>query len=203
MLVEDNTAQDEELFSYIVASGDMRFIENNQRALFLRREPELGTVIRGEVAECGPTCHANLSQVLLEYVMSCEDGRLAHRTAMLADRFGQRLGRAFVALRYPEPSGAPASERLSDAGMIVIHSMDVPVTFDQTDDVLRFTLAYCPLHTAAGKAGLSMWVPLAHRALVAMLETLLQGIALEWALQSPVERESDAPLQEICFARMM
>ena len=92
MLVENHTTKGDELFSYVVASGDMRFIEIAERVLFLRHDPERGLVIRGEVPECGPACYANLSHILLEHVMGHEDRHQAKQTAKAADQFGQRLG---------------------------------------------------------------------------------------------------------------
>ena len=90
---------------------------------------------------------------------------------------------------------------LTDAMFIVVNSMDVPFDSDQSGSHLRFKLAYCPLHASAEKAGLNLWVPLAHRSLTALIETLLKGLAPGWTLQSPAERESEVPLREIFVVR--
>ncbi|NKQ35406.1 MAG: hypothetical protein HF973_07290 [Chloroflexi bacterium] len=202
MLVENNTAQDEALLSYMVGSGDMRFIENGERALFLRYDPAVGQIIRGELRECGPLCDVNLSGVLLEYVMGCEDCRGAKRTAEAADRFGRQLARRFIDLRYQEPAETFGIATLTDAVTIVLHSMDASFEVDQSGSVLRFTLDDCPLHATARQSGLNLWVALAHRAFIALIDTLLQELAPGWVRQWPVERESDAPLRELRFAKI-
>ena len=59
-------------FQYLIASGDMRFIERTERSIVIIGEGDIDWVIRGEVEGCGEACHANLSQIFLEYLMSCE-----------------------------------------------------------------------------------------------------------------------------------
>ncbi len=202
MLVENNMAQDEALLSYVVGSGDMRFIENGERALFFRHDPALGQVIRGELRECGPLCDVNLSEVLLEYVMGCEDCRGAKRTAEAADRFGRQLARRFIDLRCQKPADASGIEALADAVTTTLHSLGASFEVDQSGNILRFTLADCPLHTTARQSGLNLWVALAHRAFIALIEALLQELAPGWTRQWPVEHESDAPLRELRFVKI-
>jgi hypothetical protein len=201
MLVDNHTAKDEELFSYVVASGDMRFIEIAERVLFLRDDPERGLIIRGEVPECGPDCYANLSHILLEHVMGYEDRHQAEQTAKAADQFGQRLAQEMIDIGILDLKCKAEAKALSDALAIVVNSMDVPFEVDQSGSYLRFRLAYCPLHASADKSGLNLWVPLAHRSLTALIETLLKGLAPGWKLQSPAERETDEPLREILVSR--
>ena len=201
MLVDNHTTKSDELFSYVVASGDMRFIEIAERVLFLREDPELGLVIRGEVPECGPDCYANLSYILLEHVMGYEDRHRAEQTAKAADQFGQRLGQEMIAIGILDTSSEHEVRALAEVLTIVVNSMDVPFDIDQSDNYLRFKLVHCPLHASAEKAGLNLWVPLAHRSLTAVIETLLKGFAPGWTLQSPVERETDEPLREILVSR--
>jgi hypothetical protein len=200
MTVQNPVIQHEELFSYVVASGDMRFIEIGERDLYLRRDPKLGPVIRGEVPECGPECYANLSQVFLEYVMGCEDCREAGRTAIAADNFGRRLGRELIALRYQGSGAKSGVDALADANAIVLNSLGAPVESERSHDTLYYRLAFCPFHATAKKAALNLWTALAHRTFVALLETLLE-LAPGWTLRMPVERESDAPLSEVIFTR--
>lgn len=200
MTVRNPVIQDEKLFSYVIASGDMRFIEIGERDLFLHHVPESGPIILGEMPECGPDCHANLSQVFLEYVMGCEDCREAGRTAVAADNFGRRLGRKLIALRYQDPGDLAEVDALVDATAIVLNSLGAPLESSRSHNTLYFRLAFCPFHATAKKAALNLWIALAHRSFVALLESLLE-LAPGWTLRAPVERESDAPLSEVIFTR--
>ncbi len=202
MFVANPIMQEEELFSFVVASGDMRFIEICKRVLYLRSDPKLGQVIRGEMPDCGSESDTNLSQILLEYVMSCGDCRQAELAAKAADRFGWQLGQKFIDVYFGETAVESEIENLSKAMTVILNSLDVPFQIGHSDNQLQFTLAYCPLHTTASKTGLNLWVALAHRALIALVETLLQSLAPAWTLQSPTEPESDSPIREISFVRI-
>lgn len=201
MQQESRSAPDAEILTYVVASGDMRFIEINERTIFLRADPELGTVIRGEVPGCGQECFANLSQILLESVMSSGDSREANRTSQAAARFGRRLGRKlsehFIRDYADQVGGASPDAAIT----ILLNSMGVPFESELSGDVLRFTTAHCPLRTAASGAAMTLWVTPAHRAFVALVGTLLQGIAPGWILRKPDEVAPDPSLREIELVR--
>ena len=201
MVMENPTIKEEELLSYVIASGDMRFIGIGERVLYLRSDPELGQVIRGEMPGCGSDCYVNFSQTLLEYVMSCGDCRQAELAAKAADHFGEQLGQKLRTVCFEDTAVSPKLENLTNVLTLILNSMDVPFQLDQSENQLQFTLAYCPLHTTAHKTGLNLWVALAHRALISLVETLLQDLAPKWTLQTPAERESEKPIQEILFVR--
>ena len=81
MFANTQVTQGKPLLSYVIASSNMRYIEINERDIYLRDDPQLGPVLRGEIPECGADCHANLSQMLLEQAMSCDDCRDQAATA--------------------------------------------------------------------------------------------------------------------------
>ena len=59
-----------QLFTYAIASSELRYSAVHERTIFLRSDPD--PIVRGEICDSGSDCYANLSQVLLEYAMSCE-----------------------------------------------------------------------------------------------------------------------------------
>ena len=199
MLSANPTTQAEELLSYVIASGDMRFIGIGERVLYLYQDPECGSVIRGEIPGCSAECHANLSQILLEYVMSCGDCRDAEFATQAADRFGTQLGQKFVDVHFKNTAVLPTTSHFIEAMTIIIKSLDVPFQLVKSENQLQFTLSYCPLHTNAEKTGLNLWVTFAHRAFITLIETIMQKLACEWTLDSPAERESSLPMHEIVF----
>lgn len=191
MLTETPTRQDEELLSYRIASGDMRFIEIGERVLYLCPDQKLGQVIHGEMPECSSENYANLSQILLEYVMSCGDCRQADLADGAAIRFGQQLGQKIIDVCYGETAVSPHIKKLIHTTTIILNSMDVPYQLEQTDTQIQFTLIYCPLHETASKTGLTLWIPLAHRAFVSLIHTFLQQLAPEWTLQLPTDESTE------------
>ena len=66
MTSQADQTQDAHLLSYVIASADMRYVEVNRREVYLRQDPELGLIVRGEMEGCGPACYVDLNQVLLE-----------------------------------------------------------------------------------------------------------------------------------------
>lgn len=201
MLTASQEARGERLLRYVIASSDMRYIEINQRDVYLRDDPQLGLVVRGEVPECGPECDADLSQMLLEYTMSCVNCRDHAATASYMDHFGHNLGEQLIARLYDGAPDATGLDRASEVMDIVLNSMGVAFQKELAPDHLRYGLAYCPIHQAARNSGLSRWIAEAHRAFVTLCNHILQTLAPEWTLLQPAEVETEEPLDVILIAR--
>lgn len=201
MLTASQEARGERLLRYVIASSDMRYIEINQRDVYLRDDPPLGLVVRGEVPECGPDCNANLSQMFLEYTMSCVDCRDHAATASYMDHFGDNLGEQLIDRLYKGLPDAAGLERAAEVIDIILNSMDVSFQKELTADYLRYDLDHCPIHEAARNTGLSRWIAEAHRAFVALCNHVLRTLAPGWALLEPVEAETEDPLDVILIAK--
>lgn len=197
MLTDTRVTQEEPLLSYVIASSNMRYIEINEREIFLRRDPQLGLIIQGQVPHCGPDCNVNLSQILLEYAMSCEDCRDHTTTATHVDQFGDRLGQELVARLYDVKPATTDVQRLAEVMEIILNSLGVAFQKDLAADHLRYDFVNCPIHKAAKSSGLNLWVATAHRALVALCNHLVCELAPEWVLIQPSEPETDTPLDSI------
>ena len=97
MTASASQPQESLLYSYRIASGDMKYIEINTREIYLRRDPTAGPVLRGEIPECGASCHATLSRVFLEYAMSCRGLEDSSEVLENVIQFGELLGERLVA----------------------------------------------------------------------------------------------------------
>ena len=185
------------LFTYEIASADMRYEAINERMIYLRNDPGLGPVVRGEICEYGPDCHVDFSLVLLEYAMSCEgcQGQIGARE--LVECTGERLGRILAARLYQDMPGMPLKDQISGAFAFVLRSMRAEFQIEQVDNRLRYALAVCPLHVAAQAAGLTRWIAVAQGGFVALCTSLLQALAPEWVLVEPSKRGTGDPLTEI------
>jgi hypothetical protein len=193
--------EDRRLLSYIVASGDMRHIPINERELYLRTIPERGLLIQGEIPGCGADCNINLSQVLFEYAVSCEDCKDHLASADMELRFGQHLGQVLTAeigSELGELSGESQFEKLM---AVVLRSMDVPYSAEDDGHYLRYDLHDCPIQKAADEPGYSLQLPVVHLGFAALCESIVNGLAPSWQLIKPLVEESESPLREILFAR--
>lgn len=185
--------RDARLLAYTVASADMRYIEVNEREVYLRHDPT--PVVRGEMPGCDSSCDADLSLVLLEYVISCEGCKGEPIEAEAADRFGAQLGAKLVHHLYPAPQDTPVVTRLSGAFNCILNSMYVSFSTEHTPEKrVWYTLAHNPLEATAQETGFSRGVNMAHRAFVACCASIVQTIAPDWALVQP---SVDTPLLAI------
>ena len=201
MLTLGQEARGERLLSYVVASSDMRYIEINKRDVYLQDDPNLGLVVRGEVPECGPECNVNLSQMFLEYSMSCVDCRDHKATTRHIDQFGQHLGEKLIAGLQELAPVAAGPGGVSEVFDIVLNSMGADFHKDLAVDSLQYDLARCPIHMAAEGSGLTRWIAAAHGAFVALCNEILDELAPDWKLVLPVKAETEEPLETILIAR--
>ena len=195
-----NDISDSLLFSYVIASADMRYIEVGEREIYLRTDPQLGLVVRGEMSGFGSSNYANLSRILLEFALTCEgcdDQQEAGESAVL---FGVRLGRILVDKLCQDPSGLNKTDNLSYAFECVVNSLGTPSHKNYSATQLRFTFDEGPLNKAAQVTGIKRGVSTAHRSFVALCKTMLRILAPDWILREPSQQDSEVPIREVVLA---
>lgn len=201
MLTASSEAQEERLLSYVIASSNMRYIEVNERDVYLRQDPQLGLILRGEVPHCGPGCNANLSQMLLEYTMSCEDCRDQATKVRYTEQFGHNLGQKLLARLNGAAAAETGLDRLSLVLDVILNSLGAAFQKELAADRLRYELAHCPIHEAARDSGQNLWVAPAHRAFVVLCRHIIEALAPGYMLAQPAEVETEAPLETILIVR--
>ena len=162
--------EDTKLFTYQIASGEMRYIEVNQREVYLRNDPQKGLIVRGEIPGCGEGCHADLCQILLEYALSCEGCGEPMVAAEAMYRFGVRLGKLLSANLCRLDDGLSTGDQLSLVFGCILNSMSVPYDVERTLNNIHYKLSSCPLDEAAKGAGFSRVLPMARRSFSALCE---------------------------------
>lgn len=202
MFDKNTNLREAPLISYPLASGDMRFIQVNERVIFLRNDPELGPVLRGEISGCGSSCFADLGQIFLEFGMNCEGCRDQQSAEVEIAAFGERLGISLVDELSHYLSSQPPQDRLAGVLVCVLNSMDVPFTYLQNPNQLHFTLAHCPLCAAGSKSGLNREMALARFGFAAFCETLVKSLSPEWKLIKPSPHDPGEDLYELEVARL-
>ena len=189
--------QETALYSYRIASADMKYIEINTRKIYLRADPVKGLVLRGELPGCGPSCHASLSEVFLEYSMSCKGCEEPSVMLESVDQFGKRLGTKVASIflaEYPERKAQDIVPIIFDC---VVESMGVPFQKESGRSHQTYQLQESPLGISAGMSGLKLWVSPAYQGLVAFFESILQTVGGGWALHSPKVSDKDYRLLAI------
>ena len=177
----------------------MRFIPVNERELYLRELPDRGLVIQGEIPGCGRDCYINLSQILFEYAVSCEDCKDHIISAEMELEFAQHLSHVLAARVESLFHGVPTAGRIEEIGAIVLRSMDVSYSVSGEEGVLMFLLDECPLRKAAVDPGYSLQISVVHLGFTGLLASIVEELAPGWRLVRPEVEESDTPIQVIRF----
>ena len=200
MTSQPDQTQDTHLLSFVIASADMRYVEVNKREVYLRQDPELGLIVRGEMTDCGPACYVDLNQVLLEHALSCE-GCKDHVIAIeTAEHFGRRFAQALVTALAVDVTDESPAERLAVVYECLLRSMAVPFEVQRQAESLHYALSYSPLHQAAEGRALNLGLPMARWSFVTLCETIVKTLAPEWELLHPVYRAAERPIQSIELA---
>jgi hypothetical protein len=194
-------ASDAPLLRYTMASGDMRYIEVAEREIYLREKPQVGLVLRGEIPGCGEGCFADLSQVFLEYAMSCEGCKQEAEAEDLVVQFGMQLGSSLSANMRRDFPEMNAEEKIAWAFECLMRSMAVPFEARRRKDYQHFLLAFCPLCDTGRKTGLSREMAWGRKGIVALCEQLVADLAPNWKLLKPTRQEVEETLLEFVLIR--
>lgn len=202
MLNKGQSIRQGELLSYTIASGDMRYIEINERDVFLCGDPELGLIIRGEVPECGVDCDVNLSHILLEHAMTCSGCKEPLMAEETAERFGRQLGEKLAVLLCQDAPEAPNCDQLCDSFEVILKSMDASYQRECNDKVLVYDLEDCPLLDTARLNGFSQWAPMARRSFVSLCEGIVSTLQPTWVIEQPNGNTAISPISEILITKI-
>lgn len=197
MLLRNLQVRESRLFSYTIASADLWYSAINERTLYLRNDPEIGPVLRGEICDLDPDCHADLSQVLLEYGLSCQGCQDRDRAGELVECTGERLGRILATRLFQDAPGLPVVEQVCGAFEFILQSMGFPAQMEQAPGSVRYDLACCPLLETAQETGLSLGLVTARRGFVALCTSMLKALAPGWTMVKPAAGQVDGPFAEI------
>ena len=201
MIETNGTLTEKPLYSYTLSSMDMRYIEIGRRDIYLRNEPDLGLIFRGEFSGCGSSCFADLNEILLEYSLSCEGCWEDEEARKKVERFGRDLGKILVNNTFQDISKLSDTDKIIRAFKCIFNSMNVKYSLVQNGNYLQYTLVYCPLRESAQKTGLIRGVELAHLAFVSLCKNILKILTTNWVLLKPSEQESGLPINKIVVAK--
>ncbi len=193
--------QEVPVYSYALASADMRYIEIEKRDIYLRDDPEYGLVFRGEIFGCGTGCFVDLSEILLEYAMSCEGCREEGVASKEVIRFGERLGEILVAKTHHAIANSTIPEKLSSSFKRILNSMSTTFIEEIKEDHLQYSLDCCPLSECAKTTGLSRNAEIASVSFIALCKSVIKALAPDWVLTQPQEGVSTLPLHTIVVAK--
>ena len=175
---------------YPIASSDMYYSEVGQRDVYVRDDLVHGFQMWGELTGAGEETAISLSEIFLEYAMTCQTSYEENQAYACMESFGSGMGQAVAMYMldniflngFPNP-GICALE-------CILETMKVDFTIHQIGPELRFIICDCPFEKTAGQTGLPQ-SELAHIGLNAMCQGLLKVIQPELPVASPVDEHYD------------
>jgi hypothetical protein len=189
--------QESSLYSFKIASADLKYIEINTREIYLRKSPSKGPYIRGELPGCGSSCHVNLTEIFLEYAMSCQgctDSSVMRESVVrVGARLGGKIASVFQA-SYPE---LPEQELLIKIIECTLNSMDCEFQNESRPDDLHFIFTEASLDNTASNTGLQLWSNPAFLGFVSYFESILATVNGNWRLLSPKSGDRNNKLSAI------
>ncbi len=173
------------ILTYPIASGPMCYAVVSERTVYLQGDPGAGFRLCGQTPGGSEASSANLTQMLLEFAMTwnmAEDASEAQRQMQI---FGRRLGEALADQRAPTKPVNGVLGRAADALEDVFRSLDASFARRQTESELRYQLDAGPLRVAAQVTTMEGEAELAHYALNAICQSVVEALAPELRIQLP------------------
>jgi hypothetical protein len=171
----DNVNHSKPILTYPIASGEMYYEVVNQRTVYLQGDPETGFSLYGEIPGWGEGSSVNLAQILLEFATTWNATGDAVEARRQMQRFGKRLGEALVQQRATARPVNGVLRRVEDILEDVFCSMGVPFARHRTNGEVCYQLGYpCPLHRAAEVTTSEQEIELAHHALNAICQHVVE-----------------------------
>lgn len=162
------------IFQYIIASGEMRYIERTERSVVMVINQDGQWFLRGEVEGCGTDCHINLAQILLEYSMSCEgcedQEELDRAFALFSDRVSKEVVEHIKRSQETEDLTSLVEHTL--AGFL--RSMDVLYSLTIAGRKGELTFQSCPICQNAESSGYRRGLDSAHTLLIHLFHRSLE-----------------------------
>ena len=164
------------ILTYPIGSGDMRYMLENERTIYIEGDAQTGYIISGEIPEAGTISRINLAEMLLEMALTWDTPREHNAGPQKMDFYGRRIGQALahtINEQAPEQNGWQRAE----LGMIgLLHSLNIAYRQEAAQGELRYGIDHCPLCAAADSKRIKNETETAHHALRAICQSFTQAI---------------------------
>lgn len=164
------------ILTYPIASGDMRYMVEGLRTLYIENTNENNFVLFGNLPEANDTSKVDLAQVLLEFAMAWDVPDDQARSHQEMEGFGRFVGKTIAEqIKHQLPHNSVP--QWADVGIqSILHSMNVPYTATQTPQELSYSFGKCPLCISAECTGMVGEVAMAHQAFMSLLQVMVNSL---------------------------
>ena len=199
--IDNGLSKDKLLFSYTLASSEMRYIEICNRDIYLSYDSESKPILHAEIPDCGSESAVDLNQILLEFSLSCEGCKDPDSIEESVKNFAEHLGKILVAKLFEDNSNLSVINKISLSIECLLNSMLVAYTAVYGSDKLHYQLSKNPIQETANRIGFTREIVMAHLAFITLCGSIIRTITPDWMVIKPTEADIDNPLQVIEISR--
>lgn len=177
------------ILTYPIGSGDMRYMLENERTIYLEGNAQTGYTICGEIPEAGTISRANLAEMLLEMALAWDAPREHYASPQQMEFYGRRIGQALAQAINQHAPEQTVWQRAEMGMTSLLHSLNIVYRREVGQGELRYGIDHCPLCAAADASGIKSETETAHYALRAICQSLTQAIdpTLQFAAREGAE----------------
>ena len=172
------------ILTYPIGSGDMRYMLENMRTVYLHGDAANGFDITGEVPEAGEISRANLAEILLEMALTWDAPKDHPHSPEQMGNYGTHIGQALAQAVMASTPDSTIWQRAELGMTSLLHSLNLEYSDESSAGELRFGITHCPLCAAAEKTGIVSETETAHYALRAICQSLTQTLDSRLQFQS-------------------
>jgi hypothetical protein len=170
------------IYEYRITSVEMRSLDQNIRQVILGRD-ESGTLqVTGEVPGCGEECNANLSDLILEFVMSCEGCGEPDVLDQYLGSFCAKISQAVLI----ETVDIDVDDHLRSSIETILTSMNGEHLLPEGLVEGLYGFDKCPICFASERMGIQRGLANAHRTFFKLCEDTIFAISTEYTI-TPID----------------
>ncbi len=190
MTIQDSVLSAVHLSSYLVASADMYYAEQQQRDVVLGRDGRGHIRIWGVSVDGDAASRIELCQVFLEYALYCCTWCGPDEARFHIQDFGESLGHGLAAYLQANPGLLSPDDPMRRALEQVFATIGAECIEEQLQRGARFLALHCQLEEVARRSGLCH-LDLAHHGINALCRALILDMDPRLSVESAPDTISE------------
>lgn len=175
------------LYEYRITSKEMRSLDQNIRRIYLGVNEDGLTVVWGEVPGCGEECNTNLSELILEFIMSCEGCKDPDVLDQYQEIFCSKISNALS----DQLQTVDAENQLRSLFEILFASMEGEYAIPEDMRTSPLGFERCPICVASTRMGMQRGLDQAHGTYFKLIQQLVQKASHKYSF-TPLD-DGDSP----------
>jgi hypothetical protein len=170
------------IYEYRITSAEMRSLDQNTRQVMLGKDESGVLRVTGEVPGCGEECHANLSDLILEFTMSCEGCGDPEDLNRYLTSFCAKISKAILLMS----EGIAPQDHIHSSIETIFTSMNGAHTMPVASIEGLYGFDHCPIYFASERMGIQRGLINAHRTFFRLCEEIILSASPDYTI-TPID----------------